>query len=218
MNRSIRQILSVLFGILYVALLCFMVSQSLESGDASQSESGKISLFLIKFDYFKELSDRGELDGLVRKFIGHFCEFGLLGILGYLFFYFLTEKIHLRILNLFLGMISCAVTESAQIFSVERGPSVFDAFIDFQGYAAAFCAMTFIFYYIFLFKKTDRSLIIRLFVISSPFIALSTIPCFFVSQTAIGEIICCYSYLIIFAISIIPPFITELLIQRKKPR
>ena len=216
MKKTTKKFFTIIFAVLYAALFAYIIFQSCESAEESLTESNEISSYLVRFEFFAKLSASGELSEVVRKFIGHFCEFGLLGIFGYLLFYFATDKACRQILNVITGAFCCVIAEAIQLFAIERGPSFMDALIDFQGYNTALCAMTFIVYIINVIAKNHSSAIFRNFALCSPIVALSFVPYIFITELSAGKVICYYAFLFAFTVTLLPLFITEIIKKAKK--
>ena len=217
MKTSTRTFLTVIFAIVYALLLGYMIKQSLASGESSAEESGRIVSYLVRFKFFAKLFASGELDELVRKFIGHFCEYGLLGIAGYFLFYFAIGKPLGQVFSLALGVISCVATETAQIFTQDRAPSFVDVLVDFQGYATAFLILCAIFLSISLIRRSDHSAYIRYYLYGAPFIAATIVPYVFIKDLSLGKVACYCVFLAAFTIVSVFILVTRFIKPTKKP-
>ncbi|MBO5009958.1 MAG: VanZ family protein [Clostridia bacterium] len=119
-----------------VTILSFFIQSALPPA-ISSAESDTVSGFfgmLIP----KDTVVGGFIHSNIRK-IGHFCEYGLLGIqLALLTALSLTErKERLAFISHIFALIIALIDETVQIFS-GRGPSVSDVWLDFLGFTVLF--------------------------------------------------------------------------------
>jgi VanZ family protein len=108
--------------------------QSFFPGDVSSAESGffvRIATHLLNVFHITIESDT--LHHIIRK-MAHFAQFFILGLL-WLAFVLSQERLenkHLFIMSIAITL-TAAIDESIQLFSMDRGPSVFDFLIDSAG-------------------------------------------------------------------------------------
>lgn len=216
MKNKTRIILTAIFALLYAALFAFIIYQSSSSGEDSTLQSGNIVAFLVRFDFLKKLDDQGLLGELVRKLIGHFSEFGLLGIFGYFTFRFALNKPFDQLINLSAGLLLCSISEITQIFALNRGPEFIDVVIDFQGYLSAFMILTAIMMLISIKRKEDALYIKNIF-FALPFLAFAIIPFFFFKELSLAKTVCYFVFLSISTLSSLTILISHIIITRKKP-
>lgn len=214
MKKSLRIILTVVFAIIYAAIFAYMIYQSSMTGEESMEESGKITKFLATLPPFAPLASSGQLEDVVRKFIGHFCEYGFLGIIGYFLFSFAIPKTYDQTVNLASGFLCATVTEVIQIFSVERGPSFADIILDFQGYLTAYLGLTLILFLIGVKYIKSVNLIVKRLIFTLPFFLLAITPFIFFKDLSLGNVMCYYVFLAAFAFCLTPVVIITL-IKRK---
>ena len=119
-----------------VTILSFFIQSALPPA-ISSAESDTVSGFLGML-IPKDTVVGGFIHSNIRK-IGHFCEYGLLGIqLALLTALSLTErKERLAFISHIFALIVALIDETVQIFS-GRGPSVSDVWLDFLGFTVLF--------------------------------------------------------------------------------
>ena len=185
MRSKAKLVSSIVFGALYAALFAYMISQSATTAGASEQSSDEVVGFLLKFRIFAELDKAHGLSDLTRKLFGHFGEYGLLGIFGFFFWLNFDHPLR-RVADLSIGLISSVATEIVQLFANERGPSVFDILLNFQGYLTAVLLLTLIFAVI----KTVRSEIIKReykdHLLTLPFCLIAIMPFAFYGKIFFG--------------------------------
>ena len=125
----------VLICAMIITVLSFFIQSALPP-EASSAESNAVSDAIEPI--IPSDTEIGEVVHTNIRKIGHFVEFGLLGIETALFFFFYTKKrikelLHFLFSALFIGLID----ETVQIFS-GRGPDVSDVWLDFSGFSVLF--------------------------------------------------------------------------------
>jgi len=131
-------IISIL-GIIYLSLIIFFIVQSCKTGVDSSRSSNVVAKIIKKvidalFNTNIEMND--SYLTLIRKLIGHFGFFLVLGLISILFY------ISLQIKSLYIGIIHYSIglflaLSSEFIFeanSAGRGPSIYDSLIDILGF------------------------------------------------------------------------------------
>ena len=199
MDRTKRLILSAIFAVLYVSLFAFIVYQSASSGENSLKESDGVANFLSTLPFFDSLAESGLLSEFTRKFIGHFCEYGLLGVLGFLAVYFGSGGRFFGTLDLTVGFFCCSVGEIVQIFAENRGPEFFDVITDFQGYLTAFYFLIAI--QSIIGRKKENEIIKTNFLLSLPFSVFVIVPFCFGLNFSYSRAFCYFFYLTVFILS-----------------
>lgn len=133
MEKSIVKRMAMAMAI--VGTLIFIWGHSLLNGIDSSSESERVLSFFT--DLFGEGGAFMEwLDRYIRK-LGHFSEYGLLGMEVTLFF-LLSERLRTWMRCLFFalfGVAAASIDECIQIFSEGRVADVWDVCLDLAGYA-----------------------------------------------------------------------------------
>ena len=150
----------IIFSILYVISVFFFYYMSLENGDNSSHHSGFVTDIVINIILiFKKnwIVDYSLIHNFVRKFIGHFCYSGLIGVLGFCSWYFLRLKVReSMIINLMIGILIAGVGEILQLIPNDRGPSFGDFLINYMGYISGVIIILLIVQLII--KKNNRGL------------------------------------------------------------
>lgn len=142
MNLKLKRIYQISLFIIYIALLVFFAYESLKDGTASGESSnriGNIIASIIEFFTGKEFVITDRFNYLIRKFIGHFSYFVLLGCISCLFYSSFSKKIKdlelLSIVHFATGLMYAFMTEFLfQMIAVDRMPSLLDVFIDYFGF------------------------------------------------------------------------------------
>lgn len=118
-----------LLAVLIMLVLCFIWGNSMLSGESSGAmSSGLRELIVEAFPFLNWIPEI-----MLRK-MGHFSEFGLLGFL--LAWFFLNQGqrgFHRFTMPLLCSMTAALIDETIQTFSLGRGPSVTDVWIDVSG-------------------------------------------------------------------------------------
>lgn len=140
---------------LIILVLCFIWGNSMLSGESSGAiSSGLLDMIVTNFPLLNWLPEI-----LLRKF-GHFSEFSLLGFLLAWFFLIQGQRgFHRFSMPLLFGMTAALTDETIQTFSVGRGPSVMDVWIDVAGVCAGIAVLygcRLIYHWIFKRKGTRK--------------------------------------------------------------
>lgn len=163
MNRkTLYKVHQVVLFIIYISLIIFFILKCLENGEESLESSKAISNIIAKIiNNIKgyEYIDRTNPDYLnfIRKFIGHYGYFTVLGaisILFYLSFRNLIKDYILIFIHYFIGFIFAIISEFLlEGLSSNRGASWVDVGIDSLGFVTLSIIIIGIYY---LIKKKER--------------------------------------------------------------
>ena len=154
------KITRIVFLIIYFALFTYHCLSSLQSASESSELSMGITEIVVKIieSFKQEVKDVDKLHSIVRKVIGHFAYFGLIGLFGFLTYYFFTESLkYTLIFTAISGALMALESELLQFFASERGPSIVDALIDYSGYVLASLALFLIVYIAKQIKKKEMN-------------------------------------------------------------
>ena len=171
-----RKIIIIVFSVLYAALFAFMMYQSLSPSAESIRQSELITGILIRIKFFSDLEAKGVLTDFVRKVIGHFSEFALLGMIGYTVFSNAMESDYSLLINSGAGLITAIIVESAQYFAAGRAPAVLDVALDLSGYLTALSFLAVITYIIDLIGKQTSKTFAKKVLYSLPAYLLALLP------------------------------------------
>lgn len=137
-------IFAVLFWALFAALWVYLVVQAAMPAEQSSQESGRITaaigfvlnrIFPDPEGLNRPITERWPwFSGFVRKAIGHFGAFGLLGVFATLALWFTTEKKTRYPISLAIGVFTAALTECVQLFADGRAGMFSDVLLDSAGY------------------------------------------------------------------------------------
>lgn len=132
-----NRILTIIWGILMLAALVFIFTNSLKNGEESAEQSSVfVEVFQSTFDPDHTLTTE-QATTIVRK-DAHFTEFFVLGLTTSMFLYHLGKEINKRsiVLPFFLCLLAASTDEFIQNFT-GRTSSGLDVMIDFAGSALA---------------------------------------------------------------------------------
>lgn len=136
-NRK-KIILRAATTVVTLAYLMWIFSNSLATATASGAASGRVRAAVQKcVDFFAGEGKIFVTHHFIRK-AAHFSEFALLGFLAYFtyfsYFFAKNKAVPICAFSAAASTLVCgAADECIQIFVDGRGPSVFDAMIDFSG-------------------------------------------------------------------------------------
>lgn len=132
-----NRILTIIWGILFLTVLAFIITNSLKNGEESLDQSSVfVEVFQSTFDPGGTLT-KEEATLIVRK-DAHFTEFFGLGITAAMFFFHLGKEIDKRnyVLPFFVCLFVASTDEFIQNFTGRTSSGV-DVMIDFAGSALA---------------------------------------------------------------------------------
>ena len=122
----------ILCCLLLVAFFAFIWGNSLRTGAESSAMSGRILTWINQLLHLDE-AGADKLHLVIRK-MAHFTEFACLGmLLAWLFGMTGEKKGHLFCMPLLCGLLAACVDETIQVFTLDRGPSLIDVWIDAAG-------------------------------------------------------------------------------------
>lgn len=135
--------LKYVFLVIYLSLTIFIFVRASASGEQSSKESDQVTDIVVGAIDQLNPSDESIVDiygidkvkNFIRKGIGHFGLFLVLGAFGVPTFILFIKKHYLAIiLELISGFTIAGISEIIQIFADNRGPSFKDVLLDFSGY------------------------------------------------------------------------------------
>ena len=152
--------------ILYIGLMVFFIIMCKESGNKSSESSQKVATVtanLINTVSGKDVvsSNSESFQRFVRKFIGHFSFFVVLGSVSILFWLSITEiKRFIRIIiHYSIGILFAIVSEFLLEGTTKgRGPSWSDVMLDSFGFIILSTIIVLIYYFIYLKSKNSKKL------------------------------------------------------------
>lgn len=161
MKISKRMVIQIILGIIYIFLLVLFSIKSLESGSESSKLSRNVSeniVGVINNTFNKDIKVTDTFEHYVRKIIGHYGYFVILGSVS-VFFYLLFNKLkhYIRfIIHFTTGFIFAFLTEFVfQNIASNRTASMKDVGIDYLGFIT-FSTVVCIIYYIKIYKKKKK--------------------------------------------------------------
>ncbi len=138
MKKS-KILIIIISGILYIGLMIFFTTKCLETGEQSSESSGKVATLIQKvlntlFNANIEINDN--YLRIIRKLIGHFGFFVVLGITSIVFYLNLPFKLNIRIiLHYVIAFLFAFTTEFLLEGNTDgRTASMNDVFIDYSGF------------------------------------------------------------------------------------
>ena len=135
-------IYSIIVTIIYVGLLITYIYFSLSSGDESSSFSENVAEVVANTlnNMGANITPDESLHTIIRKLIGHFGYFVLIGISSFMFYNMLKNInfIFRLIIHFSMGFLFALFTEfGLQAIATNRGPSIVDTMIDFGGFSVS---------------------------------------------------------------------------------
>ena len=127
----------------YLFIITIIFSKAAASGEKSAAESNKVTDIVIGVvDDIRKgeepIADKYGLENVrifIRKAIGHFGIFLVLGLFAVgVYFSFINKRVLTLILLFGSGFLVAAISEFIQIFADSRGPSIKEVMIDYSGY------------------------------------------------------------------------------------
>ncbi|MFA6830283.1 MAG: VanZ family protein [Bacilli bacterium] len=157
LKKTVYQIILI---ILYLFLIGFFCYSCLQDGNESGEESqlvAQIILRPIELITGSKIEITDEINHLIRKLVGHYGYFVVLGTVSSLLYYsFDRPRLSIRILiNFVSGLLFALFSEFVlQSLTPGRGPSIQDAGIDYAGFVTLSLVITII----YLVKQKKKSL------------------------------------------------------------
>lgn len=127
----------------YIFFIIFIFSLSATNGKESSKQSSGVTDVVVgtvdKINPSEEkITDKfgyENVEKFVRKLIGHFGLFAAFGLVSYfVYLLFVSKKMIMLILLFCSGFLIALASESIQLLSDGRGPSMKDVFINYGGY------------------------------------------------------------------------------------
>lgn len=131
---------------IYIVLVLVFLIFSLQSGSSSSGLSSSITNVFCNI--FNIENNKDIVEKIIRKLIGHFGYFLLMGIFSSLFLYSLknTRFLYLFIINLSINLVVAFISEFlCQAIASNRCPSIIDVLIDYSGFMISCSIITFIY-------------------------------------------------------------------------
>lgn len=158
--------LKYIFLVFYIFITLVIFVKALENGETSTTSSNQVTDIIVDtIDSIlpgeESITDKFNIDDIkffIRKAIGHFGIFLLLGIFSTLtYFYFINKKIFSIIITIIVGIITAALSELFQAIPSDRNPSFTDILIDCSGYFIASISLGLIIYLSYYLKLNKSS-------------------------------------------------------------
>ena len=159
MKKS-KIIYAIIVTTIYLGLLITYIYFSLSSGNDSSNFSENISKFIANTlnNMGANITPDENFHVIIRKLIGHFGYFVLIGISSFMFYNMLKNiKFIFRIIIHFsMGFLFAFFTEfGLQKIATNRGPSIVDTMIDFDGFSLS--VIVILIYFLINHKKKEYS-------------------------------------------------------------
>ena len=159
------KIIRLIFLILFIICCIILIVEAATPGINSANKSNAISDTIAKVinDFSEAVSKKPKITNLnefrlfIRKLIGHYGAFLIMGIFAALsfmmYFRYRTWKVFIiKVISLFsFGFIFAGITEIIQYFTPDRAGVISDVFIDFLGFITSVSIVVLIFF-IIIFK------------------------------------------------------------------
>ena len=145
--------LKYVFLVLYIFCTIIIVNKSFEDGEKSTETSDQVTDTIV--DAIEQITpgdepitDKFDIEDIktwVRKGIGHFGLFAVLGIFATLtYYFFIKRKLFAIITILVSGILTACISEFIQIFKDGRVGSFSDILLDFCGFCTTFAIIAII--------------------------------------------------------------------------
>ena len=156
-NRIMKWVILAFFIITSLTHFAFSLQRAEESSEVSKGVT-EVVVEVIN-DVTNSNITVEEAGGVVRKVIGHFMWFGLIGIFGYLTFRsFFFKKYYLTLaIGIPSGFVIAVISELLQMLSSGRSCEFRDMMIDLGGYLTAFIVFIIVYMIIFLINKRKKT-------------------------------------------------------------
>ena len=149
--------LKYLFLVCYIFFTLLIFMKALENGEVSSESSSEVTDVIIEvIDTVtpgeESITDKFDIEDIkffIRKAIGHFGLFFVLGVFSSLTYFSFIHKKKLSLISItIVGFITASLSEILQGIPGDRYPSVGDVIIDYVGYLLALIMLIFILYVI----------------------------------------------------------------------
>ena len=156
-NKTLKWVFLSLFILTSFAHFAFSLQRAEQSSEVSKGVT-EVVVEVIN-DVTNSNITVEEAGGVVRKVIGHFMWFGLIGIFGYLTFRsFFFKKYYLTLsIGIPTGFVIALISELLQMLSSGRSCEFKDMMIDFGGYLTAFLVFIIVYLILFLVNKKKEN-------------------------------------------------------------
>lgn len=156
-NKTLKWVFLSLFILTSLAHFAFSLQRAEESSEVSKGVT-EVVVEVIN-DVTNSNITVEEAGGVVRKVIGHFMWFGLIGIFGYLTFRsFFFKKYYLTLATgIPTGFVIALISELLQMLSSGRSCEFKDMMIDLGGYLTAFLVFIIVYLIVFFVNKKKEN-------------------------------------------------------------
>ena len=154
--------LKYVFLVCYIFITIVIFSKAVEDGETSAESSDQVTDIVIEtIDTItpgeESITDKFDIEDIryfIRKSIGHFGIFLVLGVFSCLTYYlFIKRRLLSFIIIILVGFVTAGLSEIFQGIPEGRGPSFNDVLIDYVGYLIAVVIFSLIFYLPYYIKR-----------------------------------------------------------------
>ncbi len=154
--------LKYIFLVCYIFITLVIFIKAFEDGEKSAASSDQVTDVIIgTIDGItpgdESITDKFDIEDIklfIRKAIGHFGLFLVLGIFAAMTYYlFIKNKLLSLIISIVVGLITAGLSELFQGIPAGRAPSFTDVLIDYAGYMIAVLLFSLIFYLPYYIKR-----------------------------------------------------------------
>ena len=154
--------LKYIYLVCYIFITIIIFAKAVEDGESSSASSNQVTDIVVDtIDTVtpgeESITDKYDIEDIryfIRKVIGHFGIFLVLGVFSCLTYYlFLKRKLLSFIIIILAGFLTAGVSEILQAIPEGRGPSFNDVLIDYVGYLIAVVVFSLIFYLPYYIKR-----------------------------------------------------------------
>ena len=162
-KQKIYLIFNIVFLVLYVSWTIFLVLSASMNAEASTKQSNSVTTVVVEtindIAGKEVIKNNDNTKQIIRKLIGHFGGFLILGIFSSLtYFMAIRKRIYLPIIiNYVSGFLIAMLTEFIQLFSNGRSGEFKDVMIDYGGFLISSPIIMVIFIIILINKRKNAS-------------------------------------------------------------
>ncbi len=147
--------LKYIFLVCYIFLTLVIFIKAVENGEKSSQSSDQVTDIIVGTidgitpgdESITDKFDLNDIKQFVRKAIGHFGLFLVMGIFSVLtYYYFIRKKVFALAITALIGIITAIISEVLQAIPDGRNPSFNDILIDYGGYLISFIIVGLILY------------------------------------------------------------------------
>lgn len=209
--------LKITFFALYFLTLIFIIINAGLDGESSSEVSGGFIDVLHEIPPYQFLSSRIiGLDQVIRKLVGHYSLYFLLGVFGFLVIVSTLPDGAVSVsVNAASGFVWAGITEIIQIFAANRGPAFTDVIVNFEGYFSAHCLILSVILIVQTVKRRRYDKNTKIFNAVSVSVSAAIIIAFTAFSAKSREINACFGFFCLFALVYLSVLLIRIALNRE---